>query len=260
MSRALAEAGQTPPLPTTLAELLAAKPGGEGVRVAVIDTGVDQESLLRRTDGRLRVEGAVFGTGPKEVRPYAGQQSAPHGTAVAGILLRHAPAIALVSADVFGSQGRCEVETLLRAVEWCVHEANCRVLNLSLGVTEDRLLPVQRRWHLQRVMEECYHRDVVVVAAAHNDHPASRSFPAVLGPPLIGVTKGPWHDDLVLRYQPQERVEFQATASASGDFLTQTPASSWAAPHVTALVARLLSLRPGLKPFEVKSILYRLGT
>jgi len=247
-------------MPTGLAAILAAEPAGAGVRVGVIDTGVDREALLRRTGGRLHVEGAAFGVGPKDVRPYAGQQSAPHGTAVAGILLRHAPDVTLVSADVFGSQGRCEVETLIRAIEWCVTEACCRVLNLSLGVTEDRLLPVQRRWHLQRVIEECYHRDVTVVAAAHNDHPASRSFPAVLGPPLIGVTKGPWHDALMLRYRPQERVEFQATASASGDFLTQTPASSWAAPHVTAVVARLLSMRPGLKPFEVKSVLHGLGT
>jgi hypothetical protein len=203
--------------------------------------------------------GSIFGIGPRERRAYMGEQSAPHGTAVAGLLLRHAPQVSLVSADVFGDQGRCEVETLLRAVQWCVQEAGCQVLNLSLGITEDRLLPVQRRWHLQRVMEDCYHRDVIVVAAAHNDHPACRSFPALLGAPLIGVTKGPWHDELQLRYCPQERVEFQATASADGDFLTQTPASSWAAPHVTALVARLLSLQPSLKPFEIKSMLYRLG-
>jgi len=42
--------------------------------------------------------------------------------------------------------------------------------------------------------------------------------------------------------------------------LTQTPASSWAAAHVSALIAKLLSLRPGLKPFEVKSALYQMAT
>jgi subtilisin len=64
---------------------------------------------------------------------------------------------------------------------------------------------------------------------------------------------------MTLRYQPLERVEFQATASCNTNFLTQSPASSWAAPHVTALVARLLSLHPELKPFEVKAALKRMA-
>ena len=34
------------------------------------------------------------------------------------------------------------------------------------------------------------------------------------------------------------------------------PATSWAAPHLAGIAARLLSLRPGLKPFEVKTLLY----
>ena len=34
------------------------------------------------------------------------------------------------------------------------------------------------------------------------------------------------------------------------------PATSWAAPHLAGIAARILSLRPGLKPFEVKTLLY----
>lgn len=234
------------------------KADGAGVRVGVIDTGIDRATLFKQgKEGPT--EGAIFEAGQPKPLPYIGQQSGPHGTAVAGIILRHAPKVTLVSADVYGSSGQCDVETLIRAVQWCVDEARCHVLNLSLGITEDRLLPIQRRWQLQRVMEECYHRDVIAVAAAHNDHPHFRSFPALLGAPLIGVTKGPWHEEMKIRYQPCERVEFQATASCEGDFLTMTPASSWAAPHVTAIVARLLSLQPGLKPFEVKTALYGMG-
>ena len=247
------------PWPQTLDELLRhPHADGNGVRVGVIDTGIDRAALAKQ--GRaVSVEGAIFETGKPKPLPYEGQQSGPHGTAVAGIILRHAPQVTLVSADVFGSSGQCDVETLIRAIQWCVEEARCHVLNLSLGITEDRLLPIQRRWQLQRVIEDCYHRDVTVVAAAHNDHPHYRSFPALLGAPLIGVCKGPWHQEVKIQYQPCERVEFQATASCEGDFLTMTPASSWAAPHVTALVARLLSLQPALKVFEVKTALYRLG-
>lgn len=245
--------------PKTVDDLLAhPKADGSGVRVGVIDTGIDRATLELQGRGST-IEGAIFEAGKPKPLPYSGQQSGPHGTAVAGIIVRHAPQVTLISADVFGSSGQCDVETLIRAIQWCVDEAKCKVLNLSLGITEDRLLPIQRRWQLQRIIEDCYHRDVTVVAAAHNDHPHYRSFPALLGAPLIGVTKGPWHQEMKVQYRPCERVEFQATASCDGDFLTMTPASSWAAPHVTALVAKLLSLQPGMKPFEVKTALYGLG-
>jgi len=245
--------------PLNLAELLHSSADGSGIRVGVIDTGIDQASLHRQGYTR-EVQGAIFETGQSKPMPYAGQQSTPHGTAVARLILKHAPAVELISADVFGSAGQCDVENLIKAIHWCLMDARCKVLNLSLGITEDRLLPVQRRWQLQRIIEECYHWDVVVVAAAHNDHPHYRSFPALLGAPLIGVCQGPWHEELRIQYQPCERVEFRATSSCEGDFLTMIPASSWAAPHITAVVARLLSKQPDLKPFEVKTLLRRLST
>lgn len=247
------------PWPKTLDELLRhPHADGQGVRVGIIDSGMDQPTLQKQF-GVRSIEGAIFEAEQPQPLPYLGQQSGPHGTAVAGIILRHAPHTTLISADVFGRSGQSDVETLIRAIRWCVEIQRCQVLNLSLGITEDRLLPIQRRWQLQRVIEDCYHRDVTVVAAAHNDHPHYRSFPALLGAPLIGVCQGPWHQELKVRYQPCDRVEFQATASCDGDFLTMAPASSWAAPHVTAVVARMMSLKPGMKPFEVKAELYRMG-
>ncbi len=53
-----------------------------------------------------------------------------------------------------------------------------------------------------------------------------------------------------------ERIEFRAHGKGYvGPFVSE-PATSWAAPHLAGIAARLLSLRPGLKPFEVKTLLY----
>jgi subtilisin family serine protease len=233
---------------------------GAGVAVCVIDSGVERSALEEKFQGRgqtiLPVRGGVFATGAAEPLPYDGRQSAPHGTTVADILLTIAPRVQLYSADVFGPLGACEVETVVRALRWAVDVWGCRVINLSLGVAEPRLQQVQRRLLLQRAVEECYYKDVLVVAAAHNDHPLTRSYPAAFAPPLLSVDKGEFDDPLGFAYRLREQVEFVAQGRGYlGPFATE-PATSWAAPHLAGIAARLLSLRPTLKPFEIKTILY----
>ena len=82
-----------------------------------------------------------------------------------------APRVRLYSADVFGPQGSCEVEVVIRALRLGIDVWHCKVINLSLGVPEQRLQQLPRRQQLLRAIEEAYYRDVLVVAAAHNDHP-----------------------------------------------------------------------------------------
>jgi hypothetical protein len=52
------------------------------------------------------------------------------------------------------------------------------------------------------------------------------------------------------------QVEFQAHGRGYLGPFAQEPATSWAAPHLAGIAARILSLRPGFKPFEMKTILY----
>src|SRR5947209_5888737 len=143
---------------------------GEGVRVCVIDSGVERSLLEERFRGRGQeiqpIEGAVFVQGLSEPTPYDGRQSTPHGTTVADIILTLAPRVRLYSADVFGPQGSCDVEVVMDALRWAIEVWRCKVINLSLGVPESRLQPVQRRHQFQRAIEEAYYRDVLVVAAA----------------------------------------------------------------------------------------------
>jgi hypothetical protein len=233
---------------------------GEGVRVCIIDSGVDrarlEEKFRARGEELHPIEGAVFREDVPEPLPDQGRASSPHGTTVADILLTVAPRVRLFSADVFGPLGSCDVKVVIRAVRWAMDVWDCKVINLSLGIPEQRLVQVQRRLELQRAIEEAYYRDVLVIAAAHNDHPLTRSYPAVYAPPLLSVDKALFEDPLQFAYRLREQVEFQAHAQGYlGPFATQ-PATSWAAPHLAGIAARILSLRPGLKPFEMKAILY----
>ena len=82
---------------------------GEGVAVAVIDSGVERAVLEEkfRTAGTpiQPIEGAVFRPSGRRSQ-YTGHQSSPHGTTVADIILTIAPRVKLYSADVFGPTGR----------------------------------------------------------------------------------------------------------------------------------------------------------
>jgi hypothetical protein len=188
--------------------------------------------------------------------PYDGHQSTPHGTTVADVILTLAPRVQLYSADVFGPQGTCEVEVVMRALHWAVDVWKCKIVNLSLGVPEHRLQQVQRRYQFLRAIEDAYYKDVLVFAAAHNEHPLTRSYPAAFAPPLISVDKNLFNDPLEFAYRLHEQIEFQAHGRGYLGPFAQEPATSWAAPHLSGIAARLLSLRPGLKPFEIKTLLY----
>ena len=233
---------------------------GEGVSVCILDSGVERgllEEKYRKTGHILHpIEGAVFTAERPDPLPYDGHQSTPHGTTVADILLSLAPRIRLYSADVFGPQGTCEVEVVIRALRWAMDVWHCKIINLSLGVPEQRLQQMQRRQQLARTIEEAYFKDVLVFAAAHNEHPLMRSYPAAFAPPLLSVDKGSFDDPLDFAYHLSEPIEFQARGCGYLGPFASEPATSWAAPHLAGIAARILSLRPSLKPFEIKTILY----
>jgi subtilisin len=237
--------------------LLDPRASGEGISVCVIDSGVER-SVLEEKYGRVlkRIEGGLFSADRAEPSPYEGRQSTPHGTTVADILLTQAPAVQLFSADVFGPSGTCEVETVIKALRWAYDVWKCKIVNLSLGVTEQKLQQLPKRQQLQRVIEEGYFKDVLIVAAAHNDHPFTRSFPALFAPPILSVDKRLFENPLQFAYEPRDQIEFQAHGRGYLGPFALEPATSWAAPHLSGIAARLLSLRPELKPFEVKTLLY----
>jgi len=236
-----------------------ARATGEGIAIAVVDSGVEWSVLEDKfsTAGTpiQTIEGAVFRpTGPPT--PYTGHQSSPHGTTVADIILTLAPRVKLYSADVFGPTGSCEVETVIAAIRHAIDVWKVKVINLSLGVPEHKLQQPARRQQLLRAIEEAYFRDVLVFAAAHNEHPITRSFPAAFATPLVSVDKGLFADPLGFAYRLHDQVEFEAHGRGYLGPFAKEPATSWATPHLAGIAARILSLKPDLKPFEIKTILY----
>jgi len=148
---------------------------------------------------------------------------------------------------------------LTAALDWAVDVWKCKVINLSMGVTEQRLLrePHKRlellRANRGRLLQGCpglRPQPTTII-------PLTRSYPASFATPLISVDKNLFADPLQFRVSaPATRSSSRPTARGYLGPFAQEPATSWAAPHLAGIAARILSIRPDLKPFEMKTVLY----
>ncbi len=125
---------------------------GRGVRVAIIDSGVNP--------AHPHVAGGAGG-----VYIHADGQSqnyldyVGHGTAVAGAIREKAPDALLYAVKVFDQRLRTNAETIIRAIEWAI-ENEMQVVNLSLGTTNQA-----HRERFEQVVARAAERNVVLVAA-----------------------------------------------------------------------------------------------
>ena len=61
---------------------------------------------------------------------------------------------------------------------------------------------------------------------------------------------------LEFAYDLRHQIEFKAHSQGYLGPFAKEPATSWATPHLAGIAARILSLRPDMKPFEIKTVLY----
>jgi subtilisin family serine protease len=169
---------------------------GSGVRVAVIDTGIDPGAVAA-SNGWL--EGIDVDDGPGGNRDLLDSVPAPdgflddaagHGTFVAGVVRQLAPACGVTAVKALDSDG---VGTEFAAAEALFDLANSQapqLVNLSLAcLASESLAPVAMRAALEALRER--HPDTVIVAAAGNDGSAVPTWPAAHKAVLsVGAAEG----------------------------------------------------------------------
>lgn len=224
---------------------------GEGVSVAIIDSGI--EGGHPAVAGRLKESWSVeLRAGEANVvRDSTGGDLFGHGTACAGIIVGMAPQVDLVSIRVLGADLKGKGAAFAEALEKAIHRP-VEVANLSLSSKSDSLFPV-----FHELADEAYFNGVVLVSAANNV--PGPSYPSLFSS-VISVAAHADPDPWRFYYNPKPPVEFGAwgvdvpVAWRDGGQTVAT-GNSFAAPHITALVALIVSKHPGLAPFEVKAIL-----
>jgi subtilisin len=223
---------------------------GEGVSVAIIDSGVEGDHPLVK--GRLVESVAVEIHGDEavvvETEPV---DLFGHGTACAGIIVGLAPDVQIVSVRVLGADLKGKGASFAAGLEWVINRP-VDVANLSLSSKSEALQPM-----FYELADDAYFRRVVLVSAVNNVQGAS--YPSLFSS-VISVAAHSEPDPWRFYYNPNPPVEFGAwgldvpVAWSNGGGTVATD-NSFAAPHISAIVALILAKHPGLTPFEVKAIL-----
>jgi len=224
---------------------------GAGVRVCVIDSGIDgTHPAVRRVDGAVFVELAPDGE-TTVVSPDDEGDLFGHGTACAGIVRSLAPDVEIHSVRTLGRRLTGRGVVLLAGLRWAI-EQGFDVINLSLSMSKASFVE-----DLRELADQAYFQNTLLVAAAHNMPVVSYPwrFPAVVS---VGSHSG--SDPLEFYANPTPPVEFLACGVevelAWLDHATiRATGNSFATPHIAGIAALILSKHPGLTPFEVKSLL-----
>jgi len=227
---------------------------GKGVKVAVLDSGIDagHPAIGGRVEGYLSITPVPDGF---ELDDDPHRDAYGHGTACAGIIRSIAPDCELYSVKVLGSRLTGRGTVFLEGLHWAV-ENGMHVCNLSMGSTKKELYGF-----FHEVTDLAYFQNVVLVTAANN-MPIT-SFPSLYAS-VISVASHDLQDPYRFYYNPRPPVEFGApgidvrVAWLDGEWVTAT-GNSFAAPHITGIVAKILGKHPGLTIFQVKTILRALA-
>jgi subtilisin len=226
---------------------------GKGVKVAVIDSGVDADHpavgevagyvAITESDNRIT----------HDLAPH--RDSFGHGTACAGVIRSLAPDCEIYSVKVLGAGLSGRGVVFAAGLRWAI-EQGMHICNMSLGTTKKDFYAL-----FHELVDQAYFRNIALVTAANN-MPVP-SFPSVYSS-VIAVAAHDIQDPELIYYNPQPPVEFGALGIdvrvpwIDGGWVTTT-GNSFAAPHISGHIARLLGKHPGLTPFQVKAVLRALA-
>ena len=140
-----------------------------GVKVAVIDTGIDLSHPAFA--GRLApaAEWKDFIDGDNYPQEVSGTNYG-HGTGVADVIVQVAPNVTILPLRVLDGNGVGDTDDVNAAIDWAIRQG-VDIINLSLGSVEEVA-------SVQTMMSYAFSRKVFVVASAGNANFESVTFPA----------------------------------------------------------------------------------
>jgi Subtilase family len=222
---------------------------GDGVLVAVIDSGID--------GNHPELAGAIAGSFDALDTPAKPHS---HGTAIAALIAGHgrlmgsAPAARILAVRAFDPAGASAEGTtfsILKGIDWAAAHG-ARVINMSFAGPGDPAI--------FRSLEAARKKGIVAVAAVGNAGPKSLPLYPAGYPNVIAVTATDAGDKL---FDAANRGRYIAVAAPGVQILVAIPdggyeissGTSYSAAEVSGIVALMLERKPNLTPDAVRATL-----
>jgi serine protease AprX len=219
---------------------------GQGVTVAIVDTGVDQVPDLAGRVLSVFDDPSAHTSACEDLSGEHGcTDTYGHGTFLAGIIAGNgassggvwkgvAPSANILSIKIAGADGSSDVSNILAAIQWIVSfkdRYGIRVLNLSLGTDATGTYLTDP---LNYAVERAWMAGIVVVVSASNQGPNPGTISKPADDPYV-ITVGAIDDRGTADVGDDELPAFSARGPTAADGLTK--------PDVVAPGAHLTSLR-----------------
>ena len=227
---------------------------GFGVRVAILDTGIDLDHL----DLQNNIKGNVNFINPRK----SANDDNGHGTHVAGIIaaidnkigvIGVGPEISLYALKVLDRKGNGWLSDLIEAIQWCI-DNDMEVINMSLGASVDNP-------SFHDAIAGAYDAGIIQVASAGNngEFGGAISYPAKYLE-TIAVSAVDEHDEFAYFSSYGDEIDLTAPGVAINSTYNDGgyksfDGTSMAAPHVTGVAALVIVLQTegSLSPDEMKT-------
>ncbi|WP_052869294.1 type VII secretion-associated serine protease mycosin [Streptomyces niger] len=234
-------------------------PEGRPVRVAVIDTGVDDSNVQLKAAVDARA-GGVYLPGGKDAD--ATEDQVGHGTKVAGIIAARprpgtgfvglAPQAKIIPLKQNDDRNSGRPEGMAQAIKKAMQEG-AKVINISQDTVAKRPSAA-----LTAAVEQALNHDIVVVAAAGNDGADGKSrktYPAAI-PGVLAVGASDRDNG---RASFSQSGDFVGVAAPGVDIVSTVPkggqcvdnGTSFSAPYVSGVAALIRAKHPDWKAHQV---------
>ncbi|MEU4510854.1 S8 family serine peptidase [Nonomuraea wenchangensis] len=245
---------------------------GAGVKVAVLDTGIDRThpDLAGKVVAEADFSGSQDATDRHGHGTHVASTIAGSGAAGGGAHKGVAPGASLLVAKVCDDRGDCLNSSVIAGMEWAA-EQGADVVNLSLGGEAPLDYPDPQSQAVDELTEES--GTLFVIAAGNNGQDESIGSPGVARAALtVAATdnadrlasfssRGPiWYADRTLKPDiaaPGVDITAARAAQSSwpGDLYTDASGTSMATPHVAGAAAVLAQRHPDWTPDRLKAAL-----
>lgn len=210
---------------------------GRGVKIAVIDTGIDTTHPAFTGKLAPSTEWKDFVDGDSNPQEVSGGKGYGHGTSVAGTILQVAPNAVILPIRVLDFDGMGDLDKVVMAVDWAIQKG-AKIIHMSLGTDVDYTA-------FNDIVRVANSKGIPVVASSGNNGSKGMEYPSRFKSLAIGVgsVASTGGQSVFSAYGPELDVmapgEFVYSAYPAGQ-IAYSSGTSFAAPVVTGTFALAL--------------------